>query len=264
MWEDLITPNTALRNTFFKGATVLGLVTCLADCPAFGQEKGWKIVQDDKLFGRTTSFISKTGLLRQFPQMGGATVTLKPEWKIVFFSDATKLCCPMTMDTWRKRISSATIGLHATVPDSLLKQTWTGGVKGLKATAYRFFAQRSDGGQTKSFNCAQVVNVVLANDIELPLPVAKISCDCYCLPFTRKLPLEIEHIYNNSKGPGKIVSTFEVSPMPSDAGIICYPVGYKQVKSDLEVATGGMIDDILKEVVPSMGSSAEHSKKGKL
>ncbi len=242
--------------------TLLIASICLSPVPAFSQDNGWTIVQNDKLFGRTTTYISKRGLLRNFPQMGGSTVTMSPDWKLQFFSDETKMYCAMTMDDWRKFLSRTTVGLRATVPDSLLKQTLTKGrpltMNGLRATSYTLQTDRSDARRSKAFNCVQIVNVVLADDVDMPLSVAKVYADCYCLPFSTKLPLQIEHIYSSTRRVN-ILSTIKISSMPSTANIIRFPAGYKLAKSALEVTTGGLIDDLLKDVVPTMDNSARKS-----
>jgi hypothetical protein len=241
---------------------LLIVYTCLIQIPAFSQESGWTIVQNDKLFGPTTTHIYKRGLLRKFPQMGGATVSLGPDWKLMFFSDETKMCCAMTMDDWRKFLSRATVGLRATVPESLVKQPLTGGrpltVEGLKATSYTLRLDRADRRYSKAFNTVQIVNVVLADDVDMPISVAKVYSDCYCLPFSTKLPLQIEHIYSPTRRT-KILSTLKINALPSAAKTIRFPIGYKLAKSALEVTTGGLIDDLLKDVVPAMDSSAKRN-----
>lgn len=166
------------------------------------------------------------------------------------------------MDEWRKFLSRATVGLRATVPDSLIKQPLTRGhpltMNGLKATSYTLKPARPDTRHFKAFNSVQIINVVLADDIEMPVSVAKVYSDCYGLPFSTKLPLQIEHIYSPARKT-KILSTMKISSMPSTAHILRFPTGYKPVKSALEVTTGGLIDDLLKDVVPTMDNS---SKRG--
>ena len=245
---------------FTAGVSLLIVSTCLIQAPAFSQETGWAIEQNDKLFGRTMTYISKRGLLRNFPQMGGSTVTLGPDWKLLFFSDETKMCCAMTMDDWRKFLSQATVGLRATVPESLIKQALTEGrsltMNGLRATSYTLQTDRSDAGRSSAFNCVQTINVVLADEVVMPLSLAKVYSDCYCLPFSTRMPLQIEHVYSPTHKT-KILSTIKISSMPSTANMIRFPTGYKRAKSALEVTTGGLINDLLKDVVPTMDNSAK-------
>lgn len=248
---------------FALAAISLVFATCLAPYPAFSNEQIWKIVQEDKMFGRTTTYVSERGLLREFPQLGASSITLKPDWKMLFFSDETKMCCPMTMEEWRKWVLKTTMGLSTTVPGSLMKQAWTGGlpltVDGIRATSYTLKVERSEQVRAKSFRAVQVVKVILADDIDLNSSVAKVYSECYCLPFTTKLPLRIDHIYS-PKSRTSVLSTLKASLMPANSDIIRLPVGYKMVKSVLNVTTGGMIEDLLNDVVPLTGTSSEKRK----
>ena len=242
-----------------------GLLAALTFLPLFGQadaaqEVGWSITQTAKgspMGSGATMIITPTGMRTSDAKSGVSLFTRGPAWNVVLFNAQNRSIYQTSLANWLRSIQTRRAG--GRFEGATWKRGGTTQISG--ARAYEFLIDRppSGGGRPvkgpdgkmRVLPAISAAKLYVAQDIATPPEISNLISKIYGVPDCQRIPLRME-VTEVGKRPILAVDTVRIARVNVPDSMFAIPVGFKPVKSDMEVFIDSQsmnaIDDLLKDL----------------
>ena len=233
------------------GFSAIALLSFLCQ-PAMAQEKGWMLTQRSEYMGDQYIYVCKNGFKWVNPKAGANVVTGAPNWVVTMFNDKTKQYFQTTFEKWRSQMLSTSGNRAREMQSARWKKAGSATISGLKASKYVMSGPATQGGGKLS--AVKRAACWVADDIEVPAPIADMLSRVYGMPRTRYFPLKVS--YQTNGGQVKVaLDTYRSSTCAIPANYFAKPQGYALASSQAEVLMDEETRQLFRDMAGDFGPS---------
>lgn len=237
----------------FAFALFLALLPNLFNLEVQAQEQGWALTQRSEALGDQYIYVSTGGFKWQNPKSGANIVSTAPGWGVTMYNDKSRAYFQTTFAEWQKQVAARKGGDRAEqMQNSAWSKAGSGNIAGLKATKYvmRGGSQPLTGGK-RTLAQVQSATCWIADEIEIPAPLAEMLSAAYGMPRTKYFPLKVTY---QSNGANKVaLDTYHCKTCPIPGNFYSYPGGYTLAGSQAEV----LIDDETRQILQDLAGELD-------
>lgn len=244
--------------------TFLATLTALAGSVlAVHAEAGWSVVQTAKgspMGSGATILITPNGMRTSDAKSGVSMFTRGPAWNVVLFNTQTRSIYQTTLTGWIQSIEKR----RGNAGGRFSGATWKRGQSAVNiagANAYEFLTDRpptgggrqikGPDGKLRYVPAISGARLYVAQDIATPEQVSNLISKFYGVPDCKRIPLKLV-VAEVGKAPVVAVDTLRVARVNIPDNMFQVPVGFKPVKSDMEIFIDRQsmdeIDSLLKDL----------------